>query len=293
MWLESFLQYLRCERNYSPLTIKEYEGDLRALELFYKRLDDTLDWSNLDADVARDWMMSMIDSGSAATSVNRRLSAVRSFYKYLLKMEWIATDPMQGLQGPRKKKTLPGFMREGEMDSLLDGDFFGDDFEGRRDKLMILMFYETGMRLSELTGLDWPDVDMDERLLRVTGKRRKQRLIPFAKELHQALCDYRELRASLNLMGTDAVFTDRQGVRLANAKVRTLVRHYLGFVTTRSKRSPHVLRHTFATSMLNHHADLETLRELLGHESVATTEIYTHTSFEELKAMYNQAHPRA
>ena len=179
------------------------------------------------------------------------------------------------------------------MDRLLDGDFFGSDFAGKRDRLIVGMFYATGIRLSELTGLDNRDVDLQGRAIKVTGKRNKQRVVPFGDELETQIREYLDLKSSLGLADGGAMFVDQKGQRLKNVKVRALVRHYLGMVTTQRKRSPHVLRHTFATSMLNHHADLEALKELMGHESVSTTEVYTHTTFEELKEMYNLAHPRA
>ena len=293
MWIEAFLEYLRLERNYSPRTIGEYQNDLGAFETYYKTVESTLSWEKVDPDIVRDWMVSMMEAGRAATTVNRRLSALRTFYRYLLKRGWVEFDPVRNVQGPKKKKSLPVFVRENDMDSLLDGGFFAEDFLGKRDKLIVNMFYVTGVRLSELTGLDGRDIDMDAKTIKVTGKRNKQRIIPFGKELEALLTEYLAMKASLGLEEPGAMFVDGEGNRLSNAKVRNLVRHYLGLVTSLKKRSPHVLRHTFATSMLNHHADLESLKELLGHESISTTEIYTHTTFQELKEMYNHAHPRA
>lgn len=296
MWIRSFIDYLKFERNYSPRTLKNYEDDLKAFKKFFKDLDTTLEWDTLDADVVRDWMVSMMDAGQAATSVNRRLSSLRTFYRFLLKRKMVENDPVRGIQGPKKKKPLPVFVRESEMDRLLDGNYFRDDFEGKRDRLIIDMFYSTGMRLSELTGLDVDDVDLMTGSVKVTGKRNKQRLIPYGEELKRMLEEYLGERQNLekSVSGISlALFVDKKGGRLQNIQVWRLVRYYLGMVSTVSKRSPHVLRHTFATSMLNHHADLESLKELLGHESISTTEIYTHTTFEELKEMYNHAHPRA
>lgn len=296
MWVRSFIDYLKFERNYSPRTLKSYEDDLKAFKKFFEDLDPTLKWNTLDADVVRDWMVSMMDAGQAATSVNRRLSSLRTFYRFLLKRKMVENDPVRGIQGPKKKKPLPVFVRESEMDRLLDGNYFKDDFEGKRDRLIIDMFYSTGMRLSELTGLNVDDVDLMTGSVKVTGKRNKQRIIPFGEELKRMLEDYLGERRTLEegVSGNSlALFVDIKGGRIQNIQVWRLVRSYLGMVSTVSKRSPHVLRHTFATSMLNHHADLEALKELLGHESISTTEIYTHTTFEELKEMYNQAHPRA
>lgn len=291
MWAEAFLRYLKNERNYSDKTVEAYGKDLVAFELFFKEEDGALSWEDVDADVVRNWMVRMMDEGNKATTVNRRLSALRTFYRYLLKEGLVKTDPVRLLQGPKKRKPLPVFVKETEMSRLLDGDFFEDSFEGRRNKLIVSVFYETGIRLSELTGMNEGDADLNVCTLKVTGKRDKQRIVPFGEELRLMLQSYMEEKAAMGLSG--AMFVDERGERLSDAKVRSIVQRYLGMVTTQKKRSPHVLRHTFATTMLNHHANLESVKELLGHESISTTEIYTHTTFEELKKMYNQAHPRA
>ena len=295
MWVQSFIEYLKFERNYSDKTVRSYQDDLKAFEAFYKELDDAIDWSTVDRDVVREWMMRMMDAGMASTSVNRKLSALRSFYKYLLKRGWMAEDPLRGLSGPKKKKPLPVFVKESEMNRLLDGHYFGDDFFGKRDRLIIDMFYSTGVRLSELIGLNEQDVDFYGGVIKVTGKRNKQRIVPFGAELDAALRAYLAVKTEMfGKMSDDAAFfVNAKGCRLSRTAVWRMVRDYLAQVTTLKKRSPHVLRHTFATSMLNHHADLEVLKELLGHESISTTEVYTHTTFEELKEMYNKAHPRA
>ena len=180
------------------------------------------------------------------------------------------------------------------MNRLLDGSFFPADLTGMRDRLILLTFYTTGVRLAELVGLDWEEVSLTEDQLKVTGKRDKQRIIPFGRELHDAFVAYRSRLAMMNLNDGGPVFVNpKTGERITRTKVQDVVRQYLSQVTTLKKRSPHVLRHSFATSMLNHNADLQSVKELLGHESLSTTEIYTHTTFEELKEMYNQAHPRA
>lgn len=294
MWLESFCEYLQLERNYSPHTVKGYSDDLKAFEAFYRQKDEGLNWGTVDADVVRNWMADMIRAGKTAATVNRRLSALRAFYKYLLKREWIKVDPVRHLQGPKTKKVLPSFVREEEMDRLIDGAFFPEDFRGQRDGLVVYMFYVTGMRLSELVGLNDPDIDFTAKVIKVTGKRNKQRLIPFGEELERFMKAYLEQRPEA-VPEEEGIpfFVGDKGKRIGTAYVKAMVRKYLGLVTTQKKRSPHVLRHTFATMMLNHDADLESLRELLGHESIATTQVYTHLTFEELKKMYNQAHPRA
>ena len=297
MWIQSFIDYLTFEKNYSEKTISVYRTDLEAFKQFYQTLSDDLTWETLDKDVIRQWIVQMMDKGQKAASVNRRLSAIRSFYKFLLRRKLVSHDPSYSIVGPKKEKPLPVYLRESEMNRLLDDVQFGDDYAGRRDRMILLMFYSTGIRVSELTGLDLSNVDLNLQQLKVTGKRNKQRMIPFGEEMTQALTDYLKARSeysAVHVASETALFlNERSGERISVEKVYQSVRHYLSFVTTQKKRSPHVLRHTFATSMLNHHADLQSVKELLGHESLSTTEIYTHTSFEELKEMYNMAHPRA
>lgn len=293
-WVDSFLEYLKIERNYSSYTIRVYGDDLRMFETFFKELDSQLSWTSLDTDVIRQWMVHLMDTGQEPASVNRRLSSVRSFYRFLLKRGFVERDPARMVQGPKKKKALPYFLRENEIDRLLDGMYFSDDYEGVRDHLILAVFYHTGVRVSELVGLNEADVYLSERTIKVLGKRNKQRVIPFGEELAQMILPYQAKRQEY-LAGKDekAFFLDRRGSRIRTSQVQAMVREKLSLVTNIKKKSPHVLRHTFATSMLNHGADLESVKELLGHESLSTTEIYTHTTFEELKKVYKQAHPRA
>jgi integrase/recombinase XerC len=205
----------------------------------------------------------------------------------------VEANPMQRVVGPKKKKPLPSFVREEDMNRLLDEIPFDGGFEGWRDRMILEMFYVTGMRLSELIGLDDVDVDVSARLIKVKGKRNKQRLIPFGDELMEDLLNYIKVRDEACLEGTEAFFVRKNGRRMYPIQVYRLVRRNLSKVVTLKKKSPHVLRHTFATAMLNGNAELRAVKELLGHENLATTEIYTHTTFEELKKVYEQAHPRA
>ena len=237
--------------------------------------------------------MHLMDEGRAATSVNRKLSSLRSFYRFLLRKKAITVNPMAKVVGPKKKKPLPSFVREKDMDRLLDGLTFEEGFEGCRDRMVLEMFYATGMRLSELIGLDDADVDFSARLIKVTGKRNKQRLIPFGNELEEDLRIYIKVRDEALPNGSDAFFVRKDGKRMYPMQVYRLVKRNLSKVVTLKKRSPHVLRHTFATAMLNDCAELRAVKELLGHESLTTTEVYTHTTFEELKKVYELAHPRA
>lgn len=295
-WLEEFVAYLRYERNYSELTVISYSSSLKAFELYYKSLEEGLSWALVTPDVIRSWIVSLLDGGLTPSGVCPKLSAVKSFYRFLLKRGFVATDPAYGVNAPKKKRPLPYFVCEGDLDRLLDDMEFPDTYEGRRDKVIVAMLYSTGMRAAELIGLDVADVNMHESLVSVIGKRNKQRLIPMVPELHDGLTAYLAERERLlsDVAENQALFLDAGTCkRISYAKLRVLVRDALSKVTMQSKRSPHVLRHSFATSMLNHSADLQSVKELLGHESLKTTAIYTHTTFEELKKMYNQAHPRA
>lgn len=288
-----FLDYLRFEKNRSELTVSSYAEDLKAFEAYFKNLDMLLSWETVDADVIRGWMESMMDKGNRATSVNRRLSALRSFYRYALARQKVARDPSRMIKGPKKAKPLPQFLKEEEMNRLLDVVEWGDDFESVRARTMLMTFYETGIRLSELTGLDDTAIDWANHAVKVLGKRNKQRIIPLGEELEHTLLIYIRVRDEQVKAGNGALFVTRKGERMSGDQVRNEVKRCLSLVSTLSKRSPHVLRHTFATAMLNHEAGLESVKKLLGHESLSTTEIYTHTTFEQLKRVYQEAHPRA
>ena len=294
MWLtDSFLDYLQYERNYSEETIKSYREDLRQFEEFAREEIGDSAPSEVKAELVREWIVSLMDRGYTSTSINRKLSSLRSFYKFLLRKGEVAVNPLQKITGPKNKKPLPAFLRESDMDRLLDEVDFGEGFKGCRDHMIIEMFYATGVRLSELIGLDNKDVDFSSSLIKVTGKRNKQRLIPFGEELKIAMMEYVDVRNEAVPIRTNAFFVRENGERLSRSIVENLVKRNLSKVVTLKKRSPHVLRHTFATTMLNHDAELGAIKELLGHESLATTEVYTHTTFEELKKVYNQAHTRA
>ena len=293
MMINEFLNYLKFERNRSDLTIKNYGEDLRAFKEFYGNLDSRLSWKSVDSDIIRDWMESMMDKGNNATSINRRLSALRSFYRFALARKLVDKDPVHGVTGPKKGRPLPQFLKENEMDRLLDAGSWTEGFEDVRDRTIIMTFYETGIRLSELIGLDDCMVDFSNRQLKVTGKRNKQRVIPFGEELLATLCDYMKCRDKEVNLQSDALFVTAKGQRMTTSQVREAVKKNLSKVCTLKKRTPHVLRHTFATAMLNNKAGIESVKKLLGHESLSTTGIYTHTTFEQLKREYYSAHPRA
>lgn len=294
MMVEKFLDYMRYERNRSPLTVQNYEEDLRMFEAFFKNKDNQVSWESVDSDLIRDWMEDMMDSGHAATSVNRRLSALRSFFRFALSRHLVERDPAHAIVGPKKNKPLPAFVKEKEMNRLLDGEgMWGDSFEDLRARTIIILLYHTGIRVSELTGMDVSSVDMTDRYIKVRGKGNKDRVVPFGDELKKDLQKYLEARESVTGMSGGPLLTDNKCRRMTTAKVRVIVEDCLAKVTTQKKRSPHVLRHSFATAMLNNGAGIESVKKLLGHARVSTTEIYTHTTFEQLKRIYKQAHPRA
>lgn len=291
--IRDFLNYLQFEQNRSELTVKSYASDLKAFETYFKSLDSHLSWESIDSDIIRDWMESMMDKGNTASSIDRRLSAVRSLYRYALSRKLVEKDPSRGIEGPKRKKPLPQFLKESEINRLLDSPHWGSQYKEVRDRTIIMTFYETGIRLSELISLNDSSVDFSSGTIRVTGKRNKQRDIPIGEELSTTLKRYISQRDKEITRMSEALFLTLGGERMNAASVRKDVKKYLSMVCTLKKRTPHVLRHTFATAMLNHEAGLESVKELLGHESLSTTEIYTHTTFEQLKKVYTKAHPRA
>ncbi|MBO5824925.1 MAG: tyrosine recombinase XerC [Prevotella sp.] len=295
MMVEQFLNYLRYERGASPMTVQSYGEDLKAFESYFNSLDCQLSWESVDSDVIRLWMESMMDKGNTATSIKRRLSALRSFYRFALIRKKVTVNPARVVKGPKASRPLPQFLRESEMEKLLDDDemWCADDYKDMRARTIITLFYETGIRLSELIGLDDASVDLAGCHLKVLGKGNKQRVIPFGNRLKQTLEAFVEFRNSRVARSCDALFVTEKGDRMSAPMVREEVKKNISKVSTLKKRTPHVLRHTFATAMVNHEAGIESVKKLLGHESIGTTEIYSHTTFEQLKRVYKQAHPRA
>ncbi|NLV51791.1 MAG: tyrosine-type recombinase/integrase [Bacteroidales bacterium] len=294
MWTDSFLEYLRSERNYSSKTIESYARDLRMFQEFLEEQNTHATWTAIEAEDVREWVINLLDEQSlSASSVNRMLSALRSYFKYLRRMGWVSVNPMEKVVAPKKKRPLPYFVRESEMDRLFELTSENKSFQGIRDRLVLMMFYETGIRRAELLNMKDTDVDLAGRQVKVMGKRNKQRVIPFGEELENEIKAYLAVREeTLGKERFPTLFVTNKGLPMTADLVSRIVKDNLSMVTTIKKRSPHVLRHSFATAMLNHQADLTSIQKLLGHESVATTEIYTHVSFEELKNEYKNAHPR-
>ena len=294
LWTDSFLKYLAAERNYSSATIGSYAKDLSMFQEFLEEQNPDASWTAVEAEDVREWVIYLMDEQKmAASSVNRRLSAMRSFYKYLRRVGRVSINPMEKVVAPKKKRPLPYYVRESEMDRLLELTAEDRSFKGIRDRLVLMMFYETGIRRAELLGMTDASVDLVTKQIKVTGKRNKQRIVPFGEELESEIKAYQTAREeTLGQRTFPALFVTEKGTAMNETQVSKIVKENLSKVTTIKKRSPHVLRHSFATAMLNNKADLTSIQKLLGHESVSTTEIYTHVSFEELKSEYKNAHPR-
>ena len=293
MFIETFIAHLESERRYSAHTVRAYQRDLNDFKEYLERVEESLTVARVDNDLVRGWAAMLIDAGKSVNTVNRKLSALRTFYDFMRSEGILSENPVGGFRGPKRRPLLPSFLKEEEIDSVLDDVEYSDDFVGVRDRAIILCFYETGIRLSELIGLNIRDVDFEKGSLKVFGKRGRERIIPFVGELSRVLQDYINIRSSVAPIAENALFVSQKGMRVSSSQVYRVVNARLTGRTRLSKRSPHVLRHTFATAMLNNDAELRAVKELLGHKRLTATEIYTHLTFEELKRYYKKAHPRA
>ena len=291
---ESFLQFLQIEKRYSPLTVRSYLNDLDQFIKYLNKGDFGSGPGEVSSHDIRSWIVELLEEGYAPVSVHRKISTLRSYYHYLRKEGLVQGDPLEKVVLPKVRKRLPEFVQEDSLDRLLDNFDFGNNFTGIRNRTIIEMLYLTGMRRAELTGLRSMDVDMAEEMVKVTGKRNKQRMVPLLKAFVPKLQEYIRLRDETFPEGNrEWFFVGNKGNKLYDKYVYNIVKSYLSMVTTIEKKSPHVLRHTFATHMLNHGADLNSIKEFLGHANLSATQIYTHNTFEKLKKIYKQAHPRA
>lgn len=286
--LDKFISYLQFEKRYSEHTVIAYKNDLSQFITFAELLEIS-DFSSLRPAFIRSWIVELIENGCANKSVNRKLASLRTFYKWLRKEGLADTNPLLKLRGPKSEKRLPSFAKESDLKETNLSDYFSDDFNGLRDALMVEVFYQTGIRLSELINLREGNVTNDS--IKVLGKRNKERIIPITAALFKKITAYRKVR-DLTCGATTTLFVLENGNILYPAFVYRRITKYLGSTTQLDKKSPHVLRHTFATHMLNRGAGLETLKDLLGHANLAATQIYTHNSFAQLTKVYSQAHPR-
>ena len=297
-WVEDFLSYQCAQRGASPRTIATYREALNYSEEFFVREKAApVRWSLLKTEDFRAWEAEQMRRGYMPAYVRKNMSALRSFYRFLLREQRVKSDPVRQVKTPKIPRRLPTFVREEEMDRLFEFYDFGTDFKGIRNRTMLLALYHTGMRSVELLGLNVSDVNLSDNSVKVMGKGAKQRVIPFGKELADTLYIYiKELKKYLGADGKEfadsPLFVDNRCHRLGYSALLKVVQDALGAVTTQKKRSPHVLRHSFATAMLANGAQLEAIQQMLGHSSVATTAIYTHTTLAELKDQYRMAHPR-
>lgn len=292
--VDLFLDYLRYEKRMSPNTIIAYQNDLAQFESYLQTAFQETDVLKSDAVMVRTWIVTMMEEGITTRSINRKISCLKSFFNYQLKMKKVPHNIMREVVSPKVSKRLPQYVSEESMERLFSSDLFAPDFEGCRDQAIMELFYATGMRLSELLNIKLMDINLDELLVKVLGKRNKERIVPLNHAAKTALekyfSAYEEKFGKLN--EKNCIFVNQKNNKLNPKDVYTIVRKYLDMVTTIDKRSPHVLRHSFATHLLNHGAEIEAIKEILGHSSLAATQIYTHNSIEKLKNIYKQAHPR-
>lgn len=289
---ESFIAYLQYEKRDSSHTVTAYRKDLSQFAQFCAERSGAFDPGSVDRKLVRDWVVSLMEAGLTPRSVRRKISTLKSYYRFLMKMGHLESTPVSDIPLPKVRKKLPVFVEEPRLNHLLDDGFFGSDFPGVRDKLVITLLYGTGIRLSELLSLPVARVDLDQCQIKVEGKRNKERIIPFPRSMKGQIREYLECREALTGSGEGMLVVTDKGVPAYGKLIYRIVRNYLTRVTLAEKRSPHVLRHTYATHLLNKGADLNAVKELLGHANLAATEVYTHTTFEKLHGVYRQAHPR-
>lgn len=290
---ESFINYLKYEKRYSPLTAVAYKKDLDQFEEFFVKTIGDFNVDGINDKIVRQWVIELMDNGFSARTVNKKVSALKSFYKYLLRSEVVKDNNLVNVIVPKIRKKLPQFVEEKNLDHLLDDGFFGNDFEALRDKLIISLLYGTGMRLAELMHLKDGDIHQSEFLIKVLGKRNKERIIPYPRSLNMLIDQYKEERTHLFGGHVDSLLITAKGKPVYEKLIYRVVCKNLALVTTISKKSPHVLRHTFATHLLNRGADLNAVKEMLGHANLSATQIYTHTSMDKIQRVYKQAHPRS
>ncbi|NRF39839.1 tyrosine-type recombinase/integrase [Pedobacter foliorum] len=294
MTVEQFLTYLQHEKRYSPHTVQSYRTDLIQFRDFMSQTFE-IELEAVEYVHVRNFMVWLMEEGITENSIGRKLSTLRSFYKYLVRGQVIRSSPMTLVKAPKVPKRLPVFVDDQKLDVLLDSDeFFDGSFSSVRDRLVIETLFGTGMRLAELLSLKESDVNFYESTVRVLGKRNKERVVPIGKLLEDQLRAYIELKTLQNFDNkTGGLFVTDKGADAYPTLIYRIVQRYLSFISTQDKKSPHVLRHSYATSLLNRGADLNAIKELLGHASLAATQVYTHNSVERLKSIYKQAHPKA
>lgn len=288
--VESFLNYLRFQKRYSQHTITAYRNDIESFFIYLSDEYDTPDIKNINAPIIRSWLATLKGDDMTAKSINRKISALRSFFKYLMRQETIETTPMSIITAPKIGKRLPVYVEEKDLQTLFSHVEFPEGRQGETERLILQLFYNTGMRISELINLKEKQVDYSYSHIKVLGKGNKERIVPVNNELLNQVLQYIKNRP---IPAAENVFVNEKGKPLYAKQVYNIVKKYLSLVTTVNKKSPHILRHSFATHLTNNGADLNAIKELLGHSSLAATQVYTHNSIEKLKDVYKKAHPKA
>ncbi|MEL7004272.1 MAG: tyrosine-type recombinase/integrase [Bacteroidota bacterium] len=290
---ESFLKYLQFEKRYSKHTIISYETDLLQFEAHLTNFSQEAEISNITYRDIRSWIADLVEDKLSPNSINRKIASLRSYYKFLMKQGLIDKDPTEKIQALKTSKRLPSFISEDNIVDLLDNCEFPNDFTGQRDRLIFELLYGTGIRLSELINLKVSDINFIQRNIKVLGKRNKERIIPFPGSLENTIYQYLNLSSAFRSADTNYLLIKDDGNQCYPMIIYRTIRKYLPIFTTIEKRSPHVLRHTFATHLLNKGAELNAVKDLLGHSSLAATQVYTHNSLDKLKKVFDQAHPKA
>ncbi len=289
---DRFIAYIQFEKRYSPHTVVAYTGDLNQFFKYLLEQYDETDIRHVDSPMIRSWLVFLMEHEISTRSVNRKLTTLKSFYRFLIREGVVETNPLLKINSPKTSKRLPAFIEREKMDILLDENVWNDDYPGRRDKLIVELFYATGIRLSELVNLKVSDFDFHHSTIKVLGKRNKERLIPFNKKLEGLILEYISVKDK-EFGCRPEFFLTNKGKKIYPKLVYLIVTGRLREVTTLNKKSPHVLRHTFATHLLNNGADLNAVKELLGHANLSATQVYTHNTIDKLKKIYKQAHPKA
>jgi len=289
MFKNEFIQYISAEKRFSEHTIKSYLTDLNQFTTYIGvEFEIHKDVNKINFQIIRSWIASMLEKEISPRSVSRKISTLKTYFKFLLRNKFLKESPMLKVVAPKSKKRLPVFVEEDQMESLLTKITFEDGFIGQRNKLVIELFYVTGIRLSELINIKIEDIDFQNQLIKVLGKRNKERLIPLSPSMIRLLKSFIEENQPNHFL-----FTNLDGNKLYTKLVYRVVNKYIGEISSVNKKSPHILRHTFATHMLNNGADINAIKELLGHANLSSTQVYTHNTIEKLKTVYKQAHPRA